>query len=126
MNQSDINILYVDDEEQNIFLFEVIFGHLYKVHTATSGERGLEILNSNTIDVVITDLHMPNMNGLEFINLASTNFEDIPYFVLSGYSFNQAIEEAMKAGLIKKYFRKPFNKDEIELAISQELSDLQN
>ncbi len=124
MNQFNINVLYVDDEEQNIFLFDVIFGPMYKVHTANSGEQGLQILQTNSIDVVITDLHMPNMNGLEFIDRASNVHNDIPYFVLSGYSYSQAIEEAMNAGRIKKYFRKPFNKQEIESAISKELSRL--
>lgn len=116
--KSEIKILYVDDEIINLQLFEINFGRNYKVLTAESGLAGLDILENNPeINIVISDMKMPLMNGIEFIKKAHEKLPDKNYFILTGFEITDEIQNALSSGLIIKYFRKPFNMGEIELAI---------
>ena len=113
-----ITILYVDDESVNLKLFEINFKKKFNVLTAESGAEGLEQLkvNPHTI-VVISDMKMPGMNGIDFIRLAKKDFPNIFYFILTGFDITEEIADALNERLIHKYFRKPFNMKEIEDSI---------
>lgn len=122
----EITVLYVDDEEVNLFLFEKMFESTYNVFTASSGPEGLEKLAmyKEEIIVVISDMRMPEMNGIEFIKKASHQFKNIIYFILTGYAHNQEIEESLNSGLIQRFFTKPYEVNEIETAISESVAGL--
>jgi len=114
----DIVILYIDDEPINILLFELNFKRKFNVLTATSGSGGLEKMASNPeIKVVISDMKMPEMNGIEFIKLAKQQYPLVAYYILTGFDMTEEIESALKSQLIKRYFNKPFNMTEICNAI---------
>jgi len=67
MNEK-IKILYVDDEEPNLYLFKYNFSKYFEVFTANRGSEALEVLNEqHDIKVVISDMKMPLMSGIEFI-----------------------------------------------------------
>jgi two-component system, response regulator, stage 0 sporulation protein F len=115
-----ISILYVDDEPINLELFEIIFEDKFHILTAESGFNGLSVLRSNPeISVVISDMKMPGMNGIEFIKIARIEFPDILFFILTGYEISKEIDEALNEKIINRYFRKPFDMDEIENAIEE-------
>jgi response regulator RpfG family c-di-GMP phosphodiesterase len=117
-----ISLLYVDDESINLKLFELNFKSKFRVVTALSGDDGLAILeNDPTISVVISDMRMPKMDGLEFIAKAKQSFPYIVYYILTGFDITDEINEALSKNLINKYFRKPFNFREIEGAITSAL-----
>jgi two-component system, response regulator, stage 0 sporulation protein F len=117
---SETKILYIDDEPINIMLFEINFKRRYNVISAASGSEGLEKLRKNPdIMAVVSDMKMPNMNGIEFISKAKNEFPSISYFILSGYDVNDIILNALKTKLITKYFSKPFNAKEIESSIEE-------
>lgn len=121
--KTEITILYVDDEPINLFLFSQIFEKKYKVITAESGYAGLNMIEKNpNIDVVISDMKMPGMNGIEFIQKAKELYSDIHYYILTSYDITPEIDIALKTGLINKYFQKPFNLQEIESTISEKLN----
>ncbi len=121
--KSEITILYVDDEPINLFLFSQIFEKKYKIITAESGYAGLNIIEKNpNIDVVISDMKMPGMNGIEFIQRAKELYSNIHYYILTSYDITPEIDKALKTGLIDKYFQKPFNLQEIESTISEKLN----
>jgi two-component system, response regulator, stage 0 sporulation protein F len=108
-------LLYVDDEPINIMLFEANFNRNYQVITANSGFEGLEKLRINPeISVVVSDMKMPEMNGIQFIVKAKKDYANIKYFILSGYELTDEIVDALNNKLILKYFKKPFNMKEIE------------
>lgn len=115
----EITILYVDDEEINLFLFESAFKKNYQVLTATSGKEGLEKLKEayNDIIVVISDMNMPEMNGVAFIKEARKNYQKVGYFILTGYGYNQEIDQALKENVVHKFFTKPFQPRQLEEAI---------
>lgn len=122
----NITILYVDDEEVNVFLFKSNFGSKYPVFTALSGSEGLQVLeeNSDKIIVVISDMKMPGMNGIEFINKAREKHSNIVYFILTAFNSNQEIEDAVNNRVIHQWFSKPLNMSAIEEAIEDALSEL--
>lgn len=118
MMNDKVTLLYVDDEPINLKLFELNFRKKFNVLTAESGLQGYELLKQNphTI-VVISDMKMPGMNGIEFIKLAKKDFPNILYFILTGFDITEEIADALNERLIHKYFRKPFNIREIETSI---------
>ena len=115
-----MKVLYIDDEEMNLELFKYNFSEKYEVITDYSGTKGLECLQKySDIKVVISDMKMPGMNGIEFITKAKELYQDKRYFVLTGFDITQEIRLAIESKLILKYFRKPFNMREIERAIDE-------
>jgi len=117
MNQPP-TLMYVDDEPMNLVLFEINFKKKFIVKTALSGESGLEILSREpSIQVVITDMKMPGMSGIEFIKKAKVVFPDIVFFILTGYEITNEIITALEEKLIYKYFKKPFLMKDMETSI---------
>lgn len=115
-------VLYVDDEVMNLFLFENLLAENFEILTAKSPELGLEILkNDDTIDIVISDMKMPVMNGLQFIEKAQEFYKKCPYLILSGYHKIPEIEEALESGMIRGYLQKPFEVDQITATIHKEI-----
>lgn len=115
-----LTVLYVDDEPLNLMLFERNFARTYNILTAKSGFEGLEKLRSHPeIKVVISDMRMPGINGIEFVSMAKKEFPTIAYFILTGFAITDEIAHALESKLILHYFSKPFNKTEIEAAITK-------
>ncbi len=121
----EVTILYVDDEEINIFLFERAFQSFYHVITATSGEAGLEALKDNADDiiVVISDMRMPGMNGIEFIRKAKERYKNIAYYILTAFAFSEEIEEALEEHVINEFFTKPFDIELIKKAVDKAIQE---
>lgn len=124
--KNNITILYVDDEESNLFLFKVSFQSKYHVLTASSPFEALDLLEDrhDEIIVVISDMRMPEMNGIDFIKSAREKYDNIYYYILTGFDFNNQIDEALKQNIIQEFFTKPFNTKEIQEAIDNALSGI--
>jgi two-component system, sensor histidine kinase and response regulator len=108
-------ILIVDDEHSNQFLLEGLLGaHGYKTIVAGNGIECIEILNKQQVDLILLDLMMPKMTGIEALDIINTseNLKQIPIIILSAKTSANDIEEALGKGAID-YIRKPF--EEIEL-----------
>jgi len=111
-------VLYVDDEELNLLIFEKLLEDDYEVIKAESGEEALEILEKQSDIVnIITDLNMPLMSGLEFINEAKSRFENKKYYMLTGYAINDEMQEALDSKLIIQFWTKPAEFDKIDKAL---------
>jgi len=118
--KQNATLLYVDDEPINLTVFELNFKKKYKVITASSGKEGLLRLEENRdIIIVISDMKMPGMDGIEFIRKAKENFDSITYFILTGFDITEEISKALDENIIQKYFRKPFNVKEIDSTIAK-------
>jgi YesN/AraC family two-component response regulator len=109
-----IEILYVDDEVINLNLFEYSFRKDFVIHTSLSAEDGLRKLEKASIDVLISDLKMPNMNGIEFIRLVRKKYPHISCILLTGYYEPQLFNDPEIQSLLFKYILKPFKKDELK------------
>ena len=117
-----ITILYVDDEPINLMLFDRMFHKKYNVLTAESGFLGLEVLQKNPdVKVILSDMKMPGMSGIEFIRKAKETYPDILFYILTGYEITPEIQKSLESGLISKYFQKPLNMKAIEESILEKL-----
>ena len=113
-------ILLVEDDEDFGRSLALILKHKgFFPQWVSSGEQALEVLADKRFDVVITDMLMPGMNGLEFLRkFREQHGFDTPVVMITGYgSVNEAVE-AMKAGAFG-YFLKPVNQDEICLTLEK-------
>jgi CheY-like chemotaxis protein len=120
-----LKLLYVDDEPINLYIFEVNFRKRFNVITASSGFEGLEKLRDNPdTPIVVSDMSMPGMNGIEFISMAKNMFPGISFYILTGYDITDEIQEALTNRLINKYFRKPLNQEEILVSIDSALLNI--
>ncbi len=115
-------ILYVDDEHINLFLFGRLMGKHFEVLTASSGPEGLQKLEENPdIKVVVTDLRMPKMDGLEFIEKAKSELSDRPYFILSGFEKNDQVKDAIDKGWVEEYIQKPYSSEVVANRIKESI-----
>lgn len=112
-----IKVLYVDDEEHNLMSFKATFRIKYKVHTAISGEEAIKILNSESIDIIITDQRMPNMTGVQFLESILDEHPDPMRILLTGYADLNAVIDAVNKGKIFHYLTKPWNEEELDMTI---------
>ena len=116
-------ILYVDDEIINLELFKINFGSEYQVLTAKSGMEGLQILDDNKdLMVVISDMKMPQMNGIEFVTKVKEINPGRHCFILTGFGLTSEIAECIKEGLIIECLTKPFDKAKISREITKALA----
>ncbi len=115
------NILVIDDEENIRELLRELFeDENLSVSTASSGEEGIEIAKEKSFDVVITDLKMPGMNGIEVIRKFKEKNSNTTVIVITGYPTIESAIEAMKEGAYD-YILKPFNLDQIKLVVRKAL-----
>ena len=107
------SLLYVDDEKQNLFLFKSLFGHLYRVFTATSGKEALSTLAEHSIQVLFADQRMPEMNGIQLLERITGQYPDIIRILVTGYSDIDVAIDAINRGSVYRYISKPWNNEEI-------------
>ena len=119
-----LHILMVDDEPdldmliQQRFRREVKEGE-FRFYFARNGERALEVLNKHPdISLIVTDLNMPEMNGIELLLQVKKNFPEIKMIVISAYSDQDSIKTATNAGADGFLF-KPLNFQDFEHRIRE-------
>ena len=101
------NILIIDDEKAiRKTLSEILSYEGYKIDEAAEGEEGLKKFSSTTYDVVLCDIKMPKMDGLEFLEKAREINSDVPIIVISGHGNIETAVEAVKKGAFD-YISKP-------------------
>ncbi len=116
------NILIVDDEKNIISaLKRLLRNENYNILSANSGQEGLDILKSSTVNLIISDQRMPGMSGTEFLSKAMSENADIIRIILSGYTDIDSIAEAINRGHIYKFILKPWNDSSLVLEIRQAL-----
>ena len=120
LKSSGFNILYVDDEENNLTSFRAALRRYYTIFTALSGEEGMEIFRQNDIHVVVTDQRMPGMTGVQFLQHIPDEPDNIR-MILTGFSDMEAIIEAINTGNVYRYITKPWDKDELKITIDNAL-----
>ncbi len=114
-------ILIVEDESKMQRLLELtLHDEGYETLAAGDAEAGLKILRREKVDLIITDLRLPGMNGLEFLQAAKHANGALPVVVMTAYGTVETAVEAMKAGA-SDYVLKPFSLEEIKLIVRKEL-----
>lgn len=110
-------ILVVDDERSmRDFLKILLTKEGHQVATAPNGEEGLEFLQNSRCDLVITDIRMPGMDGLELLEAIKEDSPDLPVIMITAFASPNDAVQAMKHGAFD-YISKPFNVDEIKSVV---------
>ena len=114
-----INVLYVDDEVENLNAFKAAFRRTYNVYIAESAEEGKKILDNNPIEIILTDQRMPVTTGVEFLASIISTYPDPIRILMTGYSDINAVIDAVNKGQIYKYISKPWNNEYLKTVIDQ-------
>src|ERR1035437_10195992 len=114
-------ILIVEDEAKMRRLLELNLGEDgFTTLSAGDAESGLKLLRENSVDLVVTDLKLPGMNGLEFLQTIKRQNAAIPVVVMTAFGSVETAVEAMKTGA-SDYVLKPFSLNEMRMVIHKEL-----
>ncbi|MDQ1363761.1 MAG: hypothetical protein QG652_1623, partial [Pseudomonadota bacterium] len=117
-----ITILCVDDEKNILSsLRRLLRPEGYEVQLASSGAEGLEILEKMPVDLVISDMRMPEMNGAEFLEKVYAKWPDTVRILLTGYSEISSTIDAINKGNIYKYISKPWEEHDLRQTIRNAL-----
>ena len=119
-------ILIVDDEQNMQSVLSMLLeANGFKTICSANGKEALERLQQdNTIDLIISDLKMPEMDGIEFLNHLTTISKEIPVIIITAYGSISKAVEAMKKGAVD-FITKPFNKD-VFLNMIQKVFQMEN
>lgn len=119
---SKYTVLFVDDEINILQSLKRVFRkESYKILTASSGKEGLEILEKNPVNLVISDNRMPEMTGVEFMAQVKERFPTIMRIALTGYTDVNSITAAINEGNIYKFILKPWEDDQLKDAVREAL-----
>ncbi len=114
-------ILVVDDEESiREFLEIMLKKEGYEVTTAEDGQRAKEILEKKSFDMVISDMQMPQVTGIELLKYVKDSYPDLVFMMITAFGTTETAVEAMKMGAYD-YVTKPFKIDEVRLNIHNAL-----
>ena len=103
-------ILFVDDENKVLMsLRRGLLDEPYNILLAQSGKEALEILRENEVHVIVTDMRMPEMGGLELLRIAKKQYPHIVRMVLSGYMQVTTLLTAINQGEVFKFIPKPYD-----------------
>lgn len=102
-------ILFVDDEVQILKAFRRLFMDTdYEIITAGSGEEALDILQEEEVDIIVSDMKMPNMTGYELLSKVKEKYPNIVRIILSGFSDERIVYDALQKNIAKLYILKPW------------------
>lgn len=116
------SILIVDDEKNTRDgLAKFLKTKDYECLVAENGKKALELLDNQLVDLMITDLRMPSLGGMDLIREAKKRYEDLQIIVLTAYGSVESAVEAVKNGA-NDFLEKPINLDKLDLTIKNVLS----
>jgi len=119
LTNSPYKILFIDDEKNVLEAMRRIFRlENYIILTAESGQQALEILKKETVNIVITDYRMPNMNGADLLYKIKELYPNTIRIMLTGYADVNAIMGAVNEGAAYKFITKPWNNEDLRLTVS--------
>ncbi|HPR83829.1 MAG TPA: response regulator [Pontiellaceae bacterium] len=120
-------LLIVDDDPHLLESLRVVFGGLYEICTALSAEEAAVLLEQQEIDVMLLDVVLPGLTGIDFLRIVREIRPNLPVVMISGASSIRPVMKALELGA-SDFIRKPFDIDELRLIVARalHLSDLRN
>src|SRR5437868_10333482 len=115
------NILIVDDEQSYRQLLTLVFqGDGNKIRTAMNGRQALEVLQAEPADVIISDVKMPDMDGIEMLRAVRATQPDLGVILMTAFASVETAREAFKLGA-DDFIQKPFDVEELKLIVRKTL-----
>lgn len=119
MTKGKINVLYIDDEINNLNAFKASFRRNFNVVVTDSIEEARRILQQNVIHVILSDQRMPHMTGIEFFESILEAHPEPIRILITGYTDINAVIDAINRGQVYKYLTKPWMDDDIRIYIEK-------
>ena len=117
--KSSISILIVDDEEMmRTLLNRILSREGYKIRSAEDGVVALEVLKAEKVDIVISDMKMPRLNGFELLKIVKKEYPKIGVIIMTAYGDTYTVKDALLLGA-DEYITKPFKSYEISLVVER-------
>ena len=117
--KNNFSILVVDDEEMmRDLLSKILSREGYKIITAIDGVDALEKLSKNKVDIVISDMKMPRMNGFELLKNVINKYKGLGIIIMTAYGDTYTVKDALLLGA-DEYITKPFKSYEISLVVER-------
>ena len=123
IKHKNITILIAEDEESNFLLLQTILKRQCKGLHAMTGKELLEIYKKEHADLILMDIKMPEMNGIDALKEIRKFDKDIPIIMQSAYAFENDMEAARQAGS-NEFMTKPINIKEFKSMITRFLPEL--
>jgi signal transduction histidine kinase/CheY-like chemotaxis protein len=117
LDHRDFPILYVDDEPDNLRVFELTFRREFSILTANSAEQGMEVFNANPVAVVLSDQRMPGTTGVEFLSRVRNLDPDSVRILVTAYGDVEILGNAINDGSIYRYIPKPWEPEDMRLTL---------
>ena len=114
-------LIVEDDDLMRELMTKILAGEHYHIFQASSGEEALKLLQEQTIDLVLTDLRLTGMNGLQLLTEVRAFDQEIVVIVMTAYASVETAVEAMRKGAYD-YLTKPFINDEIRVMLRRALN----
>src|SRR5919112_972625 len=115
------NILIVDDEQGMRQLLSLVFGRAgHSVRAAENGRRAVELLRESSADLIVSDVRMPDMGGIELLRAARELSPDVAVVMMTAFATVETAREAFKLGA-DDFIQKPFDVDELKLIVEKAL-----
>ena len=115
------NVLIIDDEKFILQLSrDILVKSHYEVKTASDGKEGIKLLEDNKFDLILTDIKMPNVNGLDFIRHVRVYDKEIPIIVITGHGTLDIAIDSLRLGA-QGFILKPFTPAELRNAVAEAL-----
>ncbi|MBM4389083.1 MAG: sigma-54-dependent Fis family transcriptional regulator, partial [Deltaproteobacteria bacterium] len=112
-----MRLLVIDDQKTTRDLFERFLSGV-DVHTASGVREALGILDKNEVDIIVSDIRMDGMDGIEGLAVFREKYPEVPVIMMTAYATVEGAVEAMKRGAFD-YIKKPFELDEMEVVINR-------
>ena len=117
MAEDIIRVLYLDDEEANLFSFKAAFRREFEVHTCIEPHQAVRLLDEHHFHVVLSDQRMPRISGVEFFELIMPDHPDVSRVLVTGYADTDAVVDAINKGQVYRFVSKPWNEEELRNVI---------
>ena len=119
------NILVVDDEVHHLHAMERTLRGLYKVFPATSGQDALSIMEEKDISFIIADQRMPGMTGIEFLEKTLEKHPNTIRMILTAYTDEQVLVDAINRVHVHKYMNKPWAPEEMRATVKEAIESFE-
>ncbi len=115
LDYREFPILYVDDEPENLRIFELTFRREFAILTASNGERALELINTQPVALVLSDHRMPGMTGIELLARVNQLDPKTVRFLVTAYGDAETLSSAINDGSIYRFIPKPWTPEDMRL-----------
>ncbi len=122
MNLPNPNILYLDDEEDNLTVFKSTFRQKFNVITATTAQAAMSVLQQVQVGVVLSDFRLRETTGIDFLKSVSELYPNTVRILISAYGEKETVIRSINEAKVFSFITKPWDKDDIERVIASAIN----